>query len=128
MLAAGFTGVAAWMLVDQYVLGHLATHVSEYMQEAGTFFKSRNESRHGCQRDNGPHAVIGGLIVAMLVVLVGVARALRVHAAAGGGPGPCRCFSSSPTRAGSGSSATTCIPWGAFTVKPFMPTVFGEGP
>jgi hypothetical protein len=39
VLGAGFAAVAAWMLVDQYVLGHLASHVKDYVEEAGTFFK-----------------------------------------------------------------------------------------
>jgi hypothetical protein len=26
-LAVGFAAVAAWMIVDQFVLGHLASHV-----------------------------------------------------------------------------------------------------
>ena len=37
-LALGFGAVAAWAVVDQYLLGHLASHVAAYVAEAGTLF------------------------------------------------------------------------------------------
>lgn len=128
MLAAGFTGVAAWMLVDQYVLGHLATHVSEYMQEAGTFFKEPERiATWGANVTTASHAVIGGLIVAMLVVLVGVARARVFTLLLAVVPALLPVFFVITYSGWLWFFGHNLHPWGAFTVKPFMPTVFGEG-
>jgi len=50
ILTVGFAAVAAWTVVDQFVLGHLATHVKEYMAETATFFnyiqRKTNMSKH----------------------------------------------------------------------------------
>jgi hypothetical protein len=45
VLTAGFAAVAAWMIVDQFVLGHLESHVQAYMQESGTFFKDPEQDQ-----------------------------------------------------------------------------------
>ena len=46
-LALGFTAVAAWMIVDQFVLGHLASHVEHYMKEPALSSRSPTRSRSG---------------------------------------------------------------------------------
>ena len=129
VLTAGFVAVAAWMIVDQFVLGHLESHVQAYMQESGTFFKDperikewgdnvrnhfhgrhfRSDRRHGHRhrrgRENSPLPVASG---------------------AGARP-VARVFSSSPTPAGCGSSATTCTRGAPLPSSPSCRPCFGEG-
>ena len=63
VLTAGFAAVAAWMIVDQFVLGHLASHVDDYMREAGTFFKDMDRIKEwGDNVRNISMGVIFGMI------------------------------------------------------------------
>src|SRR5574343_1793106 len=73
-LAVGFTAVVAWAIVDQFVLGHLASHVDHYMQEAGTFFKEPEKIRHwGDNVTLYSKIAIFGLIAVMAVVVAATA-------------------------------------------------------
>jgi hypothetical protein len=111
-LSAGFTAVAAWMLIDQYVLGHLAQHVQVYMQEAGT---------------NITHVAVAGLMVAMLIVVLGVAKLRVFTLLLALVPSLLPVFFVITYSGWLWFFGHNMHPWGAFTVKPFMPTVFGEG-
>ncbi|MFO1220628.1 MAG: hypothetical protein U1E89_19860 [Burkholderiaceae bacterium] len=128
VLAAGFAAVAAWAVIDQYVLGHLERHVVDYVQEAGTFFKE--PARIAAWGDNvrlATHATIAGLIVAMLVVLYGVARWRGFELLLALVPALLPLYFVITYAAWLWFFGHNLHPWGAFTVKPFMPTVFGEG-
>ena len=128
VLSAGFAAVAAWTLVDQYVLGHLATHVKDYVQEAGTFFKEPEKIQ--AWGDNVTlisHIVIGGLIAAMVVVVAGCAKFPKFSLLLALVPGLLPVFFVMEYAAWLWFFGHNLHPWGAFTVKPFMPTVFGEG-
>ncbi|MDR3086600.1 MAG: hypothetical protein LBU45_01395, partial [Azoarcus sp.] len=75
LLSVGFAAVAAWMIVDQFVLGQLDAHVQEYIREAGAFFKE--PERIAGWGENVRHVsqgVIAGLIVIMIAVVAGTAR------------------------------------------------------
>src|SRR3990167_10465452 len=75
VLGSGFAAVAAWMLADQFAMGRLAAHVQHYMAEAATFFNE--PARIQVWGDNVTlysKIAMCGLVAAMLVVLVGVAR------------------------------------------------------
>jgi hypothetical protein len=76
VLAAGFAAVAAWMVVDQFVLGHLESHVSRLHAGGGHLLQgARQDQGLGRQRARAsPCAVIAGLIVAMAIVVAGVAK------------------------------------------------------
>jgi hypothetical protein len=128
VLALGFVAVATWMLVDQFALGHLNNQVSTYIERAGSVFKDAEKiNAWGENVRTITTTVIIGILLAMGVLLAGVARF--------------RSFSLLlvliPAMMPFGFVAEYAgwlwffghhmHPWGAFTLKAFMPTVFGEG-
>lgn len=127
-LTAGFAAVAAWAVVDQFVLGHLEQHVQHYMQEAGTFFKEPEKIQ--VWGDNVrliSQIVIVGLIAVMGVVIAGVAMFRSFQLVLALVPALLPVFFVITYSAWLWFFGHNLHPWGAFTVKPFMPTVFGEG-
>jgi hypothetical protein len=128
VLGAGFAATAAWMVVDQYVLGHLATHVEEYVREAGTFFKEPERIKvWGDNVTLVSHIVIAGLIAVMAVVVAGVAMIRSFSLLLALVPALLPVYFVITYAAWLWFFGHNLHPWGAFTVKPFMPTVFGEG-
>lgn len=128
VLSAGFAAVAAWMLVDQYVLGHLEAHVQAYMNEAGAFFKEPDKIKvWGDNVRSVSHVVIVGLMAAMAVVVAGVARFRPFQLVLALVPALLPVFFVITYSGWLWFFGHHLHPWGAFTVKPFMPTVFGEG-
>ena len=127
-LTAGFAAVAAWIVVDQFVLGHLEQHVQHYMQEAGTFFKEPEKIQ--VWGDNVrliSQIVIFGLIAVMVAVIAGVAMFRSFQLVLALVPALLPVFFVITYSAWLWFFGHNLHPWGAFTVKPFMPTVFGEG-
>jgi len=128
VLSAGFAAVAAWMLVDQYVLGHLEAHVQAYINEAGVFFKEPEKIQiWGNNVRTVSHFVIAGLIVAMAAVVAGVAVLRSFQLVLALVPALLPVFFVITYSGWLWFFGHNLHPWGAFTVKPFMPTVFGEG-
>lgn len=128
ILAVGFAAVAAWAIVDQFVLGHLASHVKAYVEEAGTFFKEPEKIKAwGDNVTLVSQIVIAGLVAVMLVVLVGVWKFRSFELLLALVPGLLPVFFVIEYSAWLWFFGHNLHPWGAFTVKPFMPTVFGEG-
>lgn len=128
ILTVGFAAVAAWAIVDQYVLGHLAAHVDEYVREAGTFFKEPDKIKHwGNNVTSITGMVIAGMIVAMIVVVIGVWKVRGFELLLALIPGLLPLYFVIEYAAWLWFFGHNLHPWGAFTVKPFMPTVFGEG-
>lgn len=128
ILSAGFVAVAVWLLIDQYALGALNSHVEHYMQEAGTFFKEPDKIKvWGDNVRNVSHMVIGGLIVVMIVVVAGVANIRGFSLLLALVPALLPVFFVITYAGWLWFFGHNMHPWGAFTVKPFMPTVFGEG-
>lgn len=128
VLSAGFAAVAVWTIIDQYALGNLARHVEEYMQETGTFFKE--PERIQAWGDNVKlitHLVIAFMITAMAVVVIGVAKLRRFELLLAFVPALLPVFFVIEYAGWLWFFGHNLHPWGAFTVKPFMPTVFGEG-
>ena len=128
VLAAGFAAVAAWMVVHQFVLGHMETHIATYVDEAGTFFKEPDKIK--AWGDNVrliTTAVIAGLIVAMAIVVAGVAKFRGFSLLLVLVPALMPVFFVLEYAGWLWFFGHNMHPWGAFTVKPFMPTVFGEG-
>ena len=127
-LTVGFTAVATWMLVDQFVLGHLESHVQHYMQEAGAFFKEPDKIKvWGDNVRSISQLVIIGLIGAMLVVIAGTARIRQFQLLLPLVPALLPLFFLVTYAGWLWFFGHNLHPWGAFTVNPFMPTVFGEG-
>lgn len=127
-LTAGFAAVAVWMLVDQFVLGHLESHVQHYMQEAGAFFKEPEKIKiWGDNVRQVSMLVIIGLIAAMGIVIAGVAKIRNFQLVLALVPALLPVFFVITYAGWLWFFGHNLHPWGAFTVKPFMPTVFGEG-
>ena len=128
ILGVGFAAVATWLLVDQFALGHLESHVQEYMQESGAYFKDegRIQAWGSNVRDISKIAVFG-LVGAMLVVFVGVARIRPFQLLLALVPALLPVYFLITYAGWLWFFGHNLHPWGAFTVKPFMPTVFGEG-
>jgi len=128
VLVAGFAAVAAWTIVDQYVLGHLATHVKEYMDETGTYFREPEKIRvWGDNITTITHIVIAGLFAAMTIIVLGVWKIRNFQLLLALVPALLPLFFIIEYSAWLWFFGHNLHPWGAFTVKPFMPTVFGEG-
>ncbi|MBK7813582.1 MAG: hypothetical protein IPJ52_04310 [Rhodocyclaceae bacterium] len=128
ILTVGFAAVAAWAIVDQFVLGHLASHVKAYIEEAGTFFKEPDKIKAwGDNVTLVSQIVIAGLVVAMVIVLIGVWKFRSFELLLVLVPGLLPVFFVIEYSAWLWFFGHNLHPWGAFTVKPFMPTVFGEG-
>jgi small-conductance mechanosensitive channel len=128
ILAVGFAAVAVWAIVDQYVLGHLASHVANYVQEAGTFFKEPDKIKvWGDTVTLISNIVIVSLIVIMVIVVLGVWKIRSFQLLLALVPALLPVFFVLEYAAWLWFFGHNLHPWGAFTVKPFMPTVFGEG-
>jgi hypothetical protein len=128
VLSAGFAAVAAWVLTEQFAQGHLATHVKHYMDEAATFFNE--PARIQVWGDNVTlytKLAIGGLVAAMVVIVAGVAKFPRFSLLLALVPSLLPLFFLIEYAGWLWFFGHNMHPWGAFTVKPFMPTVFGEG-
>lgn len=128
LLGVGFAAVAAWALVDQYLLGHLQQHVAAYVKEAGTFFKEPDKIKvWGDNVALATHIAVGVLVLAMAVVWIGVARVRGFELLMALVPALLPVFFIVTYAGWLWFFGHNLHPWGAFTVKPFMPTVFGEG-
>lgn len=128
ILAAGFAAVATWIIVDQYVLGQLARHVETYVRESGTYFKEPDKIKvWGENVLLISHIVIAGLLVVMGIVVLGVWKFRQFQLLLAAVPALLPVFFVIEYAAWLWFFGHNLHPWGAFTVKPFMPTVFGEG-
>ena len=129
ILTVGFAAVAAWAIVDQFVLGHLASHVKAYIEEAGTFFKEPDKIKAwGDNVTLVSQIVIAGLVVAMVIVLIGVWKFRSFELLLALVPGLLPVFFVIEYSAWLWFFGHNLHPWGAFTVKPFTPTVFSSHP
>jgi len=127
-LIVGFLAVAVWMLIDQFLLGKLDVQVQEYVAAAGTFFKE--PERLATWGENVrliSEIAIFGLIGCMVVVVVGVAKWRRFQLVLPLVPALLPVFFVATYAGWLWFFGHNLHSWAAFTVKPFMPTVFGEG-
>lgn len=128
VLSVGFAAVAAWMLIDQFVMGKLARHVAEYTAETATFFNEPEKIKAwGDNVSLISQIAIFGLIAVMGIVVAGVAKLRSFQLLLALVPGLLPAFFLITYSGWLWFFGHNLHPWGAFTVKPFMPTVFGEG-
>jgi len=128
ILSVGFAAVAAWMIVDQYALGQLAQQVQHYMHETGSFFKEPERIQAwGNNVRYLTNGVIIGLIVVMIVVFIAAAKIRSFQLLLALVPALLPLYFLVTYAGWLWFFGHNLHPWGAFTVKPFMPTVFGEG-
>ena len=128
VLTAGFAAVAAWMIVDQFVMGKLAAHVSHYTAETATFFNEPDKIKvWGDNVLNISKLVIFGLIGVMVLIIAATAKIRSFQLLLALVPALLPVFFVITYAGWLWFFGHNLHPWGAFTVKPFMPTVFGEG-
>jgi hypothetical protein len=128
LLATGFAVVAVWMIVDQIVLGNLNIQVENYIRDAGRFFKEPD--RILAWGDNVrliSQIVIFSLIASMAAIVAGVAKLRNFQLLLVFVPALLPFYFLAVFSAWLWFFGHNMHPWGAFTLKPFMPTVFGEG-
>ncbi|MDR1063165.1 MAG: hypothetical protein LBL48_04420 [Azoarcus sp.] len=127
-LATGFTAVAAWMLIEQFAMGRLDAHVQDYMREAGVFFREPERiAAWGDRVHFISQIAIFSLIAAMGAITAGTALRRRFQLLLALVPALLPLYFLVVYAAWLWFFGHNLHPWGAFTLKPFMPTVFGEG-
>ncbi|MDR1849281.1 MAG: hypothetical protein LBQ75_04515 [Zoogloeaceae bacterium] len=127
-LIAGFSAVAVWMLVDQFILGKLDAQVQDYVLAAGTFFKEPD--RIAAWGENVrliSEIAIFGLIGSMVIVVIGALKSRGFQLVLPLVPALLPLFFLITYAGWLWFFGHNLHSWAAFTVKPFMPTVFGEG-
>jgi len=128
ILGAGFIAVSVWMVVDQIVMGQLDAFAAHYYHEASTFFNQPDVlERWKANLIAATKVSIGGLMVAMLIVWLGVWKIRNFSLLLMLVPAMLPIFFVLDYAGWLWFFGHNLHPWGAFTVKPFMPTVFGEG-
>ncbi|MDO8892183.1 MAG: hypothetical protein Q7V00_10090 [Sulfurimicrobium sp.] len=128
VLGVGFAAVSAWMVVDQLVLGNLDKFAVIYHDAAATFFNQPEVlERWVTNLKMATKAAIGGLIAAMVIVVLGVWKIRSFSLLLVLVPALLPVFFVLDYAGWLWFFGHNLHPWGAFTVKPFMPTVFGEG-
>jgi hypothetical protein len=128
ILGTGFAAVAAWMVVDQILMGQLASFADHYYREAAAFFNQPEVlERWKANLIFATHVSMAGMVVAMVIILLGVWRIRNFSLLLALIPALLPLFFVLDYAAWLWFFGHNLHPWGAFTVKPFMPTVFGEG-
>lgn len=127
-LAAGFLLLLAWMAGEQFLLGQLAQSIASYRAAAGTFFNEPAIIERWAGNLRLANLIaLGGLAALMAFVLAGVALSRRFSLLLALVPALLPVFFVIDYAGWLWFFGHNLHPWGAFTVKPFMPTVFGEG-
>lgn len=128
VLAAGFAAVLVWMAWQQIGAGGLEAHVASYKEATATFFNEPAViERWGGNLRVAMYAVMAGLAGAMAVVLIGCWKSRQFSLLLALVPALLPIFFVIEYAGWLWFFGHNLHPWGAFTVKPFMPTVFGEG-
>ncbi len=128
VLALGFLAVAAWMGGEMLGAGRLGELLEHYRVAAGAYFNEPAViARWTANLALALKATMAGLVVAMLVVLAGVWYSRPFSLLLALVPALLPVFFVIDYAAWLWFFGHNLHPWGAFTVKAFMPTVFGEG-
>lgn len=128
LLGVGFTATAVWMLTDLYVLGHLDAFAQHYMDSVGYYFKEPARLQQWMATlKSVTGGVAVGLVAAMLVVVVGVWKRRGFTLLLALVPALLPLYFVADYAGWLWFFGHNLNSMGAFTVKPFMPTVFGEG-
>lgn len=128
VLGAGFAGVTGWMLFDLWGRGVLAEHVKQYTEDAAKYFNDAERIvRWGHNLTQAVTITVVVLIVLMVGITLASAKWPRFQLVLGIVPALLPGFFIGAFAAWLYFFGHNMHPWGAFTVKPFMPTVFGDG-
>jgi len=128
ILGAGFAAVTVWMVVDQVVMGQLDAFADHYYHEASTFFNQPDVlMRWKTNLMMATKVSMAGIALAMAIVWLGVWKIRNFSLLLVLVPAMLPLFFVLDYTGWLWFFGHNLHPWGAFTVKPFMPTVFGEG-
>lgn len=128
ILGGGFAAVTTWMVTDQIVMGQLNAFSEHYYREASTFFNQPAIlDRWVANLKLATNAAMAGLVVAMVIIMLGVWKIRSFSLLLALVPALLPVFFVLDYAGWLWFFGHNMHPWGAFTVKPFMPTVFGEG-
>ncbi len=128
VLGVGLTAVVAWMLIDQYLLGKLAQSMAHYQKELGVYFKEPEVIQEKVQLwTTIAHAAIVATVFFCIALVVGVAKYPRITLVLAAVPALLPFAFVGLYAAWLWHFGHHLHPMGAFTLKPFMPTVLGEG-
>lgn len=128
ILGVGFVAVSAWMVIDQVVMGQMDVFARHYHDEASKFFNQPEVlDKWVSNLKFATQLSIAGLIAAMAIVMLGVWKVRYFSLLLVFVPALLPMFFVLDYAGWLWFFGHNLHPWGAFTVKPFMPTVFGEG-
>ena len=128
VLGAGFSAVAGWMVVDQLAMGQLDAFAAHYYHEASTFFNQPEVLDHWkANLILATKVSMAGMVAAMGIIMLGVWKIRSFSLLLAIIPALLPVFFVIDYAGWLWFFGHNMHPWGAFTVKPFMPTVFGEG-
>jgi hypothetical protein len=128
VLGVGFTAVIGWMAYELWGAGRLKAHVAVYMDEAGKYFREAERiAQWGDSLTNAITIVFAVMVVIMVVLTVASAKWEQFQLVLGALPALLPAIFVGAYAAWLYFFGHNLHPWGAFTVKPFMPTVFGDG-
>ncbi len=128
VLGVGFAAVTTWMFVDLFPGGLLEQHVKTYTDDAGKYFREAERiARWGEQLHQTVIIVAVVMVVLMALIVFASWKWERFQLVLGILPGLLPVFFVGAYAAWLYFFGHNLHPWGAFTVKPFMPTVFGDG-
>ncbi len=127
-LGVGFTGLAGWMVGDLWGAGRLHDYTQNYMHEAAKYFNDAERIAHWGEKVISATTIA---VVVLIVLMVGItlasAKWRKFQLVLGLVPALLPIFFIVAFAAWLWFFGHNMHPWGAFTVKPFMPTVFGDG-
>ncbi|MBF0447661.1 MAG: hypothetical protein HQL67_05620 [Magnetococcales bacterium] len=129
VLAGGYSAILVWMLVSLYGQGHVEVIAADFAEGMGQFFNDKNQI---IIETENLKTNIGLIVAAYGVIMLGITLALWK---AGNGlrwvlalvPASLSVIFVLDYAGWLYWFGHSLHPWGAFSVKPFMPTVFGDG-
>ena len=128
ILGFGFAAVTVWMLVDLFARGSLNAYVTHYQEAAGKYFREADRiAAWGTQLTQATTGIAVGLIALMAFMVFGSWKWRGFQLLLGIVPALLPVFFVSVFAGWLWFFGHHMHPWGAFTLKPFMPTVFGDG-
>ncbi|MBL8921377.1 MAG: hypothetical protein JNJ54_21130 [Myxococcaceae bacterium] len=128
VLGVGYAAVTGWMAYELWGAGRLQAHVASYMEDAGKYFREAERiAQWGESLTNVITIVFVVMVVLMVVMTAAAAKWEKFQLVLGTLPALLPAFFVGAYAAWLYFFGHNLHPWGAFTVKPFMPTVFGDG-
>ena len=128
VLGVGFAAVTGWMFFELHGTDLLKVHVQTYMDDAGKYFRDADRiATWGTQLTTAITAISIVLVVLMVLITLGSVKWEKFQLVLAVLPALLPVFFVGTFAAWLYFFGHNMHPWGAFTVKPFMPTVFGDG-